>query len=374
MDTTQEPTVLSLCTGYGGIERGLSRAIGGVRVLAHVEIEAFAIANLVAKMESGEMDPAPIWTDLKTLPLECFSGVVDILTGGYPCQPFSAAGSRKGTDDPRHLWPWIRGAVDAIRPGWCFFENVEGHITLGLRDVLDDLGRMGYRTTWGIFSAAETGAPHRRKRVFIMAHATGARWETLGYEPIQEQPAGSIGEPSKLAPPTSRQPRQSQARNGGQDTSGGSEDTQWPAGPSQPQYDWEEPRVVADTPRECGERTGPPREEGRGEPTNKGTNMAEPASKRRKRDGTVQMRDYGNGIQGNEEDGAGIRGELEGCGEPQSCRETLSKLGGATNGPAGGVDPTANRVDRLRLLGNGVVSQTAALAWSVLYKRLMGDR
>ena len=163
------PTVLSLCTGYGGIERGLELAGFAHRVVAHVEIEAFAVANLVAKMEERQLVPTPIWTDLKTLPVDCFRDRVDLLTGGYPCQPFSNAGKRQGEDDPRHLWPHIKRHIETIRPVQCFFENVEGHISLGLREVIEDLESLGYSTTWGVFSAAEVGAPHQRKRVYILA-------------------------------------------------------------------------------------------------------------------------------------------------------------------------------------------------------------
>lgn len=162
MDNSKDaPTVLSICSGYGGIEIGLERAIGQINVLAYVEIEAFAVANLVSKMEQGLMATAPIWTDIKTLPRTPFRGKVDILTGGYPCQPFSYAGKQKGTDDPRHLWPNIQRLVREIRPRLSFFENVEGHINLGLSTVISDLEEDGYRTTWGIFSAEEVGAPHR---------------------------------------------------------------------------------------------------------------------------------------------------------------------------------------------------------------------
>lgn len=172
VDNTKESrTVLSLCTGYGGIERGLELAGVRHRTLAHVEIEAYSAANLVAKMEEGKLVPAPVWTNLKTLPTLPFRGRVDILTGGYPCQPFSQAGKRLGDKDPRHLWPHIRGIIGAVKPVQCFFENVEGHITKGLCEVLEDLEGLGYTATWGIFSAREVGAPHLRKRVYILAHA-----------------------------------------------------------------------------------------------------------------------------------------------------------------------------------------------------------
>jgi site-specific DNA-cytosine methylase len=177
VDTTQQlQTVISFCSGYGGIERGLDLAGVEHRVLAYVEIEAFAIANLVAKMETGQLVPAPIFTDIKTFPAHLFRGCVDIITGGYPCQPFSAAGKRLGTEDSRHLWPYILDHIKAIRPVRCMFENVEGHISLGLREVIGDLESASYNSTWGIFSAAEVGAPHQRKRVYILANAEGQRY------------------------------------------------------------------------------------------------------------------------------------------------------------------------------------------------------
>jgi len=170
-NTEQLPTVISFCSGYGGIERGLDLARVKHRVIAYVEIEAFAAANLVAKMESGELAPAPIWTNIKTFPAHLFRDSVDLITGGYPCQPFSHAGKRMGAEDPRHLWPYISDHIRTIRPARCFFENVDGHISMGLREVLSDLEEAGYRQAWGIFSAAEVGAHHQRRRVFIMAHS-----------------------------------------------------------------------------------------------------------------------------------------------------------------------------------------------------------
>ena len=170
-NSKQLPTVISFCSGYGGIERGLELASIEHRVLAYVEIEAFAIANLVAKMEQGELVPAPIYTDIKTFPAHLFRDSVDIITGGYPCQPFSVAVRAQAFDDPRHLFPYILNHVRTIRPAQCFFENVEGHINRGLESVLQDLEGAGYDSTWGVFSAEEVGAPHQRKRIFILANS-----------------------------------------------------------------------------------------------------------------------------------------------------------------------------------------------------------
>lgn len=140
---------------------------------------------MVAKMEAGLLDPAPIWTDLRTFPWGRFRGGVGILSGGFPCQPFSAAGKRVGDEDPRHLFPHILRGVIECNPDLVFLENVEGIISAklsggGWRDpagtpvllhVLRELERVGYRATAGIFSSAEVGATHQRKRVFILAVA-----------------------------------------------------------------------------------------------------------------------------------------------------------------------------------------------------------
>ncbi|MFO0202765.1 MAG: DNA cytosine methyltransferase, partial [Alphaproteobacteria bacterium] len=144
MDNPSKFTAIEWCAGYGGIHLGLKRAIPSLRVIAYGEIEAFAASNLVAKMEAGLLDPAPLWTDIKTFPCEEFRDRVGLLVAGYPCQPFSAAGKRIGAEDPRHLWPHIARAIGIIRPRLCFFENVEGHISLGLREVIGDLGAIGY--------------------------------------------------------------------------------------------------------------------------------------------------------------------------------------------------------------------------------------
>ena len=222
MDNPQQsPSILSLCTGGGGLDQGFRSVCGG-RVVAAVEIEAFAVANLVQKMEAGKMDPHPIYTNIKTLEPGLFSGGIDVLLGGYPCQPFSHAGKRLGDKDPRHLWPYFLNVIDATMPGLCLFENVEGHITKGLREVLIDLEDRGYKASWGIFSAEECGAPHRRKRVFIMAYRSSPRLERLlGNEHGKTRPQGQC--PTR--PTTTKS---------------------FPAKPGRLQHDWEAPRVLSD--------------------------------------------------------------------------------------------------------------------------------
>lgn len=187
---SKSPTVLSICTGYGGLERGLELAGVKPRVLAYVEREAYAATNLVAKMEEGRLAPAPIWTDVKTFPYEDFRDSVDLMVGGYPCQPFSVAGKRGGSGDPRHLWPHVSWLIHNIRPRAVFFENVDGHVNSGLQEVLADLAATGYRTAWGLFSAREVGAPHLRKRVFVygeyVADTSGERVQRLWARRLKE--------------------------------------------------------------------------------------------------------------------------------------------------------------------------------------------
>ncbi len=178
MDTTKAITHLSLCAGYDGIGIGLERVLPSLRAIAYVEIEAFAIENLVSKMESEQLDAAPVYTDVKTFPYKEFCGRVDILSGGFPCQPFSNAGVKKGVEDSRHLYPHFSRGIEECKPGIVFLENVEGIISSKtaegesvLHYVLKDLERLGYQATAGVFSASEVGFPHQRKRVFIMGYA-----------------------------------------------------------------------------------------------------------------------------------------------------------------------------------------------------------
>jgi len=167
----QSPAILSFCPGILGLERGLERVIGPARVVAYVEIEAFIIANLLAGMEARLVDCAPVWTDAKTFPAQHFHNKVHGIIGGYPCQPFSIAGNRQGTADPRHLWPHLQRSIEAIKPVWCFFENVDDHLNLGFDHVHQQLCDMGYAVETGIYSASEAGAPHQRQRLFILAIA-----------------------------------------------------------------------------------------------------------------------------------------------------------------------------------------------------------
>ena len=421
VDTTETITHVGLCAGYGGIELGLKRVLPALRTVALCEIEAFAISNLVAKMEAGLMDPAPIWPNLKTFPWGAFRDRVDILTGGYPCQPFSAAGQRKGKQDPRHLWPWIADGIRLLRPRICFFENVEGHISLGLSDVIEDLAGMGYRTTWGIFSASECGAPHQRKRVFIMAYSSargklarswsdsvlcGKRGESSGQLPIQQTGGENIhskryirhnsddgGDSSKLALASglggasgiSGSFTRYEGQPGEPDDGGGQ--AAWPSRPGEQQYGWEPPRVVGDTESEQDrgiQQSGVPTyAASTGEEL--GDTGCERQEERQVEAGGSEQSDQDMGDTGKsrrdnrDKSEQSIQVACRGCGETNAIdsRQTQPPLGGDTDGSVGGMDYAElcvtcdNRTDELRLLGNGVVPATAERAFRTLIKELL---
>jgi len=267
MNVDSPQNIISLCSGYCGIELGLRMAGVDVREVAYVEREAFAAANLAAKIEQGKLAPAPVWTDVKTFPAEIFREKIHGIVGGYPCQPFSVAGQRKGTDDPRHLWPYIAKHVKTIKPVWCFFENVSGHLRLGFEEVLKSLRDMGYKVAAGLFTAAEVGAPHKRERLFILANSSrttsGNQSRQIDRRARQKNVSqgnrqiGTIraGATSELAIPgiqgLQKPPRrkllsvQGQTEKSERGKPGRiSTETKWPARPGKPQKDWEKPRTI----------------------------------------------------------------------------------------------------------------------------------
>lgn len=175
----------SLFTGYGGLDMAVAAVYGGT-VSWYSEIDKGCCEVLATHypetLNIGDITSVD-WSQVTP---------VDILTAGYPCQPFSNAGNRKGKDDVRHLWPYVCAAVDALRPELVVLENVRGHLTLGFEDVLADLSRVGYDVRWRVVRAFEAGAPHGRARLFIIANAArGVRRAGQGWRVSEPaRPAG----------------------------------------------------------------------------------------------------------------------------------------------------------------------------------------
>ena len=156
---------VDLCSGIGGFSLGFSWAeLSKTIMFCDTEKWCRQILN-------KNFPNVPIATDVKELANDPERLVPDheILTAGYPCQPFSVAGLRKGEEDDRHIWPYIFRIVTHKRPSWCVFENVYGHVALGLDKVLADLEGQGYATRTFIVPACAKNAPHRRDRMWIIA-------------------------------------------------------------------------------------------------------------------------------------------------------------------------------------------------------------
>jgi DNA (cytosine-5)-methyltransferase 1 len=165
-------TVGSLFSGIGGIDLGLERA--GMTVKWQSEIDPFA-----CKVLKKHWPDTPNLGDIKQIDWSTVEPV-DVIAGGYPCQPFSTAGKRQGENDPRHLWPYFRDAISGIRPQFAILENVRGHLSMGFDRVLADLAEVGYDAEWQIVSAASVGAPHRRERIICVAYTNlwqVGRWD-----------------------------------------------------------------------------------------------------------------------------------------------------------------------------------------------------
>ena len=153
----------SLFSGIGGLDLGLERA--GMTVVWQSEIDPYA-SRVLAK----HWPDIPNLGDIRDIDWQAVDRV-DLVCGGYPCQPFSLAGVRRGDTDPRHLWPHFADALRHLRPRWALLENVPGHLSLGFGRVLGDLAELGYDTEWDCIPAAAVGAPHLRYRIFVVAHA-----------------------------------------------------------------------------------------------------------------------------------------------------------------------------------------------------------
>ena len=167
----------SLCSGYGGLDMAVEAYFDAETVWM---CDNDKYASIVIKERWGlpnlgnlkEVD----WTTVEP---------IDILTAGYPCQPFSQAGQRKGANDERHIWPNIKEIISQLRPYIVILENVRGHLSLGFKEVLKDLTQIGYDAKWSIVRASDVGAPHQRARLFVIAYPIDNRQpqgNAIGFE------------------------------------------------------------------------------------------------------------------------------------------------------------------------------------------------
>jgi len=153
----------SLCTGYGGLDLAVETFFDAEMVWC-AENDKYASKVIEARFNKPNLG------DIKQIDWASIEPI-DIITAGYPCQPFSHAGHRKGENDERHIWPHILKGISILRPKFIILENVRGHLSLGFKEVLSDLTQNGYDAKWRIVRASDVGAPHQRARLFIIAYS-----------------------------------------------------------------------------------------------------------------------------------------------------------------------------------------------------------
>jgi site-specific DNA-cytosine methylase len=166
---TRTDYYVSIATGGGGLDAGIQRASPSIRPILYMENEAEAQAVLVKNIQERRVHDALVWSDIKSYDYESLRNTVPLgLAGGYPCQPFSNAG-KQDESDPRILWPTISNAIRTVKFDWLFFENTASHLRIGGHQVFQELQEMGYVVACDIIAATETGSPHKRERLFILA-------------------------------------------------------------------------------------------------------------------------------------------------------------------------------------------------------------
>lgn len=171
---------LALFAGAGGGVLG-GHLLGWEQV-GYVEWNTYCQRVLAARMRDGFIGTAPIFTDVREFvqsgAAEQYRGFADVVSAGFPCQPYSSAGLQRGSDDPKDMWPATREVIRLVRPQFAWLENVPRLISLGyLSVVLGDLAALGYSARWGCVSAAAAGADHVRERLWVLAYTNGSQRE-----------------------------------------------------------------------------------------------------------------------------------------------------------------------------------------------------
>ena len=327
-------TNLSLFSGVGGLDIG-AKLVGGIRTVGYVEWDPYAQAVLMSRMRDGQLHDAPIWDNIKTFDARPFRGLLDIVSGGFPCQPASAAGKREGVSDDRWLFPEFARVVREARPRFVLAENVPGLLSVNdgraFGEVLRELAGMGYDAQWHLFSAAEAGAPHLRDRVWIL----GERRERGSQSALSDAKLDRLRLERQRHWQQQGEPRTPEPRNDGVEES------------------------LADSDRG---RLAIERHEGQ---------SGEQCESRNEPDGRGRQEEVGDAESGRRREACGYEyPQAEGWEETGQSSPADSAAGWWSTEPDVGrvAHGVAFRVDRLRCTGNGVVPQQSVPAWGLIKK------
>jgi DNA (cytosine-5)-methyltransferase 1 len=351
---------LALFAGAGGGILGGS--LLGWRTVAAVEIEEYPRAVLLQRQADGILPRFPIWDDIRTFDGKPWKGKVNIITGGFPCQDISAAGKGAGIEGERSgLWSEMARIIGEVRPGLVLVENSPVLTSRGLGRVLADLAEMGYNARWGVLGADDAGAPHRRKRIWILAYADigpGCSEQRSKQKSGAEQFNGvrENWSPDMADTDSKRKPQQKGAHrnkrgrigNGGQKMG----NTIQPGLERQPRNESDRNKPGRDRKNKTGSAC----------PASISWWDIDPADL----PDTASMGQSTRTADGKEISETSRRSESD-IGDTSSTRKeswpTQPRLGRVAHG-------VANRVDRLKAIGNGQVSAVAAIAFLILSEGL----
>lgn len=307
--------VLDLFSGIGGFSLGLERA--GMRTVGFCEINPYCRAVLAKHWPA-----VPCFEDIRSLDATGLArlGRIDLICGGFPCQPWSIAGKRKGHEDDRDLWPEMFRVIEQVRPAWIIGENVTGLIGLALDAVLADLESIGYTARPFVIPAAAVGAPHRRNRLWIVA--TNADSDAIrNNEQREARRRNDIQDSAQAEPGDDGQARIVSNANGGR-------------------------CEVEREPKSTGLESAP-------------RNLA---------DGLCEVRELGDSAAGNAADSSGARLQISerppvSRARRRQARRAIAECNWWSAEPGMGrvAYGIPNRVDRLRALGNALVPQIAEI-------------